>query len=241
MNRRIVGATIVGVLAAIVWSAADELPAAMRAWTTALLTLLPPLLLLQARMLGQMGEIPRSSIYGSSAISLWVLAGITVVVTVASGTSMAAIGWTAPGVAETVLWSAAIMVGGLVFLVVAHRLGLRESEFLYRILPTTPSEKLAFVGLSVTAGICEELVFRGFLIWALTVAVGSIALAVLLSSVVFGVLHAYQRPAGAVRAAALGGLLALPYLATGSVLPGVIAHAGLDIAAGLWLRHALLR
>ncbi len=44
---------------------------------------------------------------------------------------------------------------------------------------------------------------------------------------------------GALRAAALGALLALPLLLTGSLLPSMIAHAGIDILAGLWLRDVI--
>jgi membrane protease YdiL (CAAX protease family) len=207
----------------------------------ALVAFLPPLLILQARAVGQLQHLSRSSIYASSAVSLWLLAGLTLVVVALAGTPFAFIGFVWPGMAETLVWTILVLSFGLALLVAAHAAGLRESDFLRRILPATPDEKRAFVGLSLTAGICEELVFRGFLVFALVAASGSVLLALLVSSAVFGVLHAYQRPAGAVRAAALGALLALPLITTGSLLPGVLAHAGIDIIAGLWLREALLR
>ena len=41
--------------------------------------------------------------------------------------------------------------------------------------------------------------------------------------------------------AALGAVLAIPVITTGSVLPAMIAHAALDIVAGLVLRERLIR
>jgi hypothetical protein len=225
--------------AVLVWSASGELAWPARAWTAALLALLPPLMVAQAAMLPRLGDVPRASIYLSSVVSLWLLAAVTVAAVLAGGPTLDRIGLRPAPLPATLAWSGAITVAGLLLMALANRLGLRESPFLWRLLPRTSTEKLQFVGVSVTAGVCEELVFRGFLIAALQTATGSLALAVTLSSGVFGVLHAYQRPAGALRAAALGALLALPFLLTGSLLPSMIAHAGIDILAGLWLRDVI--
>jgi membrane protease YdiL (CAAX protease family) len=239
--RRLAALLVVAIVAVVIWSGSGELPAPIRLWTTALVAFLPPLLILQAGALGELQHLSRSAIYASSAISLWLLAALTIAVVALARTPFAFIGFVWPGVAATLLWTTLVLSLGLALLVAANAVGLRESDFLRRILPTNADERRAFVGLSVTAGICEELVFRGFLVFALLAASGSAPVAVLLSSSVFGVLHAYQRPAGAVRAGALGALLALPLITTGSVLPGMLAHAGIDIIAGLWLRGALLR
>jgi membrane protease YdiL (CAAX protease family) len=225
--------------AALVWSASGELAWPTRAWTAALLALLPPLMVAQAAMLPRLGDVPRSSIYLSSVVSLWLLAAVTLVVVFAGGPALDRVGLRAAPLPATLAWTGGITAGGLLLMAMASRLGLRESPFLWRLLPRTRSEKVQFVGVSITAGICEELVFRGFLIAALQTATGSLTLAVALSSGVFGVLHAYQRAAGALRAAALGALLAMPLLQTGSLLPSMIAHAAIDILAGLWLRDVI--
>ena len=117
----------------------------------------------------------------------------------------------------------------------------REAPVLRELLPVSGPERSLFVALSATAGICEEIVFRGFLIHALTLATGSVTLALLLSSCVFGVVHAYQSPLGAVRAALLGALLALPLVFHGSIVPAILAHTLIDILSGLWLARWLLR
>jgi uncharacterized protein len=53
-----------------------------------------------------------------------------------------------------------------------------ETALLQFLLPRTPAEKTAFVGVSVTAGICEELVFRGFMIVALFTMTGIALIAI---------------------------------------------------------------
>ena len=232
---------VVAAAAALAWNASAELPPAARAWATTLLVLLPPLLVVQARLLQDAEGLSRESIYISSAVSLWVLAGITAAAALTSGWEPAAIGLIRLQAETIAAWAAAITLAGLVLVLAARSLGLEEAPILRFLLPRTGREKLLFLGLSVTAGFCEELVFRGFLLHALEAATGSVVLAVALSSGVFGLLHAYQRPAGAARAAALGAVLAAPVVATGSIVPAVLAHAALDVIAGLLLRERLLR
>jgi len=109
-----------------------------------------------------------------------------------------------------------------------HKLG--TVKFL---LPHTPSERRAFAAVSVTAGICEEVVYRGYLIAYLTAVLGApFWVAALLSSVVFGFAHAYQGPLGIPRTAAVGGLLALLYGLTGSLWAPMVVHAVMDITSG---------
>jgi len=128
-----------------------------------------------------------------------------------------------------------------VTLAATRALRWQESPLLVHLLPRTCGEKLAFSALAVAAGTAEELLFRGFLLPALDTATGSAALAALLGSAVFGFLHNDQRLAGTARAAAIGLLLALPVLATGSLLPSIAAHIATDLAAGLLLADWLLR
>jgi uncharacterized protein len=231
----------IAVLAA--WLASPDLPSPARFLTVFLITFLPALLLVQGRALRQvdLGTIPRTTIYLSSSFALWVLALVTVAAAFASGFTPGLLGWVALPIAPLVFWSAGITLLGVGVLTMGRVLDVRETDLLRHLLPRNTAERVAFVGVSLTAGICEELVFRSFLIPALTVVSGSVWAAVLISSVVFGFLHGYQGPAGIARTAALGFLLALPLLITGSILPSMIAHFLLDIIAGLWLADWLLR
>jgi membrane protease YdiL (CAAX protease family) len=89
----------------------------------------------------------------------------------------------------------------------------------------------AFAPLAVTAGICEELLFRGYLVWFLTPWLGLWGAAGL-SVVSFGVAHGYQGPTFAVRAFLAGAVMGGLALLTGSVLPGMVLHAVVDLAGG---------
>jgi len=98
------------------------------------------------------------------------------------------------------------------------------------LVPHTITEYRWFVGLSVTAGICEELLYRGFLVWALQRWVG-LGWAAVVSVIVFGAGHAYQGK-DVVRPTLAGAVLQGIALLTRSILPGILVHAMLDVMSG---------
>jgi uncharacterized protein len=233
------------VAAVLVWTAAPDLHAAPRLLVVLLLVVLPLLLVSQAAMLEalrQAGELPpASSMYASSAVALWVLALLVAIAARLAGFDAAELFVVAMPPARLAIWSLGLTGGAFALVGVAYVLGARENPLLRHLLPRTTGEKVAFAGLSVTAGVCEEFVYRGFLVAALTIATGSVTLAVLLSAGAFGLVHAYQEPSGAVRAALLGLFFTAPVLLEGSILPAVIAHTAYDIIAGIWLGPRLAR
>lgn len=97
-------------------------------------------------------------------------------------------------------------------------------------LPFTARERAWFAVVSVTAGICEETLYRGFLYryfrdawhWGLLAAV-------IASAVVFGLAHGYQGLTGILATGVVGGLLAAIYLAAGSLLAPMVFHALIDL------------
>lgn len=103
--------------------------------------------------------------------------------------------------------------------------------FIAPLLPRTDEEAAHFRVLSVTAGICEEIVYRGYLIWYLAVFIGPWP-AALAAGVLFGVLHLYQGTQGISRAGALGVVMALLYVGSGSLLWPMILHAAVDLNGG---------
>lgn len=225
----------------LAWSQLDALHTIARAWAVILLVPLPALMIIEARRLNEIGTLPRAQAYISSIISLWVLGLATMAVVAFSDMAEVAELRTALSIDPLGLGFAIVATaGGIAVLFLFRALGVRENALMHQLLPESGRERLLFVGVSVTAGICEELVYRGFLLQALTDATSS-AFAVVLSSGAFGVAHAYQSPAGALRATLLGALLCVPVLFTGSLLPSMIAHALIDILSGLWLARYLLR
>jgi membrane protease YdiL (CAAX protease family) len=107
------------------------------------------------------------------------------------------------------------------------------------ILPRTRTERRWFMALSITAGICEELIYRGFVVWALEPFFG-LWFAALGSVIGFGVAHAYLGKQGVLRATLAGAVFAGVVLAVGSLVPGMFLHAIIDMGAGA-VGYALLR
>ena len=108
------------------------------------------------------------------------------------------------------------------------------------IAPRSAVERRRFVALSITAGVCEELIYRGVLVAALASHVGLWPAAVL-SSVVFGLGHAYQGPMGIVRTGAVGLVFAVLMITTGSLWVPMLLHALLDVFQGRVLARAAER
>ncbi len=99
-------------------------------------------------------------------------------------------------------------------------------------VPRTPAERNGFRAVSVSAGIFEELIYRGFLIWALAhwMPVWAAAAAAL---AVFVALHLYQANWNAIaRVALTGAVLTLVVVLSGSLLPAMLLHAVVDWASG---------
>ncbi len=80
---------------------------------------------------------------------------------------------------------------------------------------------LVFLAFSVAPGICEELAFRGFILSGFSRR-GRTGLAIILSSVAFGVMHMF--PQQVFNAALLGLVLGLIAVRSNSLLPGIVFH-----------------
>lgn len=98
-------------------------------------------------------------------------------------------------------------------------------------LPGTPTERRWFALVSVRAGICEEVLYRGFLLrYLLALPFGlSLVAALVASSLMFGLAHLYQGAAGVVGTAAMAFALGLLYLTSGSLLLPILLHTLIDL------------
>ena len=200
------------------------------------------ILLLQARLVQELPEeAERETVYFSSAVSIWILAALAMLASRFGGIARADLGLVPLPPGRLLTASALTMGSGLLVMGLGKVLRLRENEMVHYLIPETGSEKIAFAGLSISAGIAEELVFRSFLLTAILAASSSTGVAVAVSVGAFAVSHAYQGWSGVIRVVILGLVLTAPFLLTGSIYPSMIAHAGLDIMAGLvladWLRN----
>ena len=98
------------------------------------------------------------------------------------------------------------------------------------LIPTTGRERLLFCAVAISAGICEEIVFRGWLLSVLHSPLGVTGTTlVFLAAALFGLCHIYQGPTGVIGATAAGVLLTAFYVATGTLLAPMVLHALIDI------------
>jgi membrane protease YdiL (CAAX protease family) len=112
-------------------------------------------------------------------------------------------------------------------------LGRGHAASISPLVPHGVVEAVLWVLLSISAGISEELVFRGYLQRQLTAFTGRASLALLLQAAVFGIAHGYQGVQACLAIMLYGALFTLVALWRKSLQPGMIAHAWTDIAGGL--------
>ena len=110
------------------------------------------------------------------------------------------------------------------------------SPHVEKLSPRTRSELGWWVALSLSAGFCEEFIFRGYLIWVFQPVFGLWGAAAF-SIFAFAIAHAYQGAKGILGTGAVGFLLTLVVLISESLLPAIALHALVDIGQGLiaWL------
>jgi membrane protease YdiL (CAAX protease family) len=99
------------------------------------------------------------------------------------------------------------------------------------ITPHTPQERKLWTCVAITAGICEEVFFRGFLL-AVVASYTGLAGAVVATAILFGLYHAYYGSSGILKTGALGFIFALIVLWSGSLIPAMILHATIDTMSG---------
>jgi membrane protease YdiL (CAAX protease family) len=108
------------------------------------------------------------------------------------------------------------------------------------LLPQGGAEVTVYLLLALTAGICEEVIYRGYLQRQFTAWTRSVAAGIIVQSLVFGVSHAYQGWRMVLTISVYGCLFGLLAHWRGSLRPGMIAHFLQDGAGGLLLaRYAL--
>jgi membrane protease YdiL (CAAX protease family) len=181
------------------------------------------------------------ALYAATIAFQWVLVGVVVWRSLVRGLTIEELGLGLDGrvgILASGLFGA-IFIGALQWLNL-RRIGRMEGEapellrkLANRLLPVNLVEYLPYSALAITAGVCEEFVYRGFAIAAFSKAGLPLWLVVILSSLLFGLAHAYQGRGGMVSTGIFGVLLALGRLGFGSLVPVMMWHAGLDLAAGL--------
>jgi membrane protease YdiL (CAAX protease family) len=100
-------------------------------------------------------------------------------------------------------------------------------------MPAGALEILVWVLLSITAGICEETIFRGYLQKQFASWTRSSVVGLLISAILFGAGHIYQGGRQAIVIVVFGALFGTLTLICRSLKPGMIAHSFQDAVAGI--------
>ena len=100
-----------------------------------------------------------------------------------------------------------------------------------RILPHSHHELRWFAAVAITAGICEELLYRGFLLCYLRAAL-DLGPAIAVAALVFGLGHYYQGPRGILVTAVVGAVMFALYLFSGSLFVPMAVHGLVDFYSG---------
>jgi CAAX protease family protein len=149
--------------------------------------------------------------------------------------------WTRP---VAVLRDLAIAIG---FLLVAlgvlnglgHLLKAVPGDALRRLFPRSSMEVFLFLMVTLTAGFCEEVIFRGYLQRQFAAITSAVSGGIVLQGIVFGAAHAYQGWKFVVLIVFFGWMFGLLAHWRRSLRPGMIAHFLQDGVGGLLARHVL--
>lgn len=129
--------------------------------------------------------------------------------------------------------SAGVLSGLDYFLKTAPNQAIRN------LLPQGPIEVILFLATSLTAGFCEELIYRGYLQRQFTALTHAVAGGIVLQATVFALSHGYQGWRFVLLIAVLATMLGVLAHWRRSLRPGMIAHALQDGVTGIVAAHLL--
>jgi membrane protease YdiL (CAAX protease family) len=191
--------------------------------------------------LPQIGRGERLSLYASTIAFQWLAAGVVAWRAWARGLTLDELGLVVHGRWRILIAAmvGAATLGSLQWLNL-RRMGRssgKAREFMKalaeRILPQSSVELLPYFALALTAGLCEEFLYRGFAMAALTRAGLPIGGVVLLSSVFFGLAHLYQGRGGLVSTLVIGTVFGTARIAYDGLAPVMLWHFAVDAVAGV--------
>lgn len=186
----------------------------------------------------------RLKAYLQTIVMQWSLMGLLFVIWTSASRSWRELGWqwqtttgfTIGGGICLLLTAVFILQGRYVRRRPDVLISLRSSAAsLAALAPRNARETTVFVALAITAGICEETLYRGFLYDYLSSWMGAIP-AFFLGSICFGLGHAYQGISGVLKTAVVGAVTMGLFLMMESLYGVIVLHAAIDISSGLTLR-----
>jgi len=168
----------------------------------------------------------------------WMVYGLNYLIIYFEGTGLAGIGL---GRIRKIdfAWAVSFWLASLVILsgleVFMAKIGLPVDGELGYLIPKDLTGKIVWVFVSMTAGFCEEVAFRGYIMTRLRLLgkFNSWIIPVIVSAVFFGAGHIYQGFSNVIVLTIYGAMFSLLYIRTRSLWPCVIAHFLNNVFAGL--------
>lgn len=194
--------------------------------------------------------VSRLRLYSSTIVGHWVLFAIGIAVWTGEGRSLDLLGFGFRGdagfVAGLLLTAVGIgvLLGQIRMAAGASRelLGRIHDQFgsMVHLVPHDERELARFSLLSITAGIVEEMLWRGYLIWYLAQSM-PVWVAALASTAGFGLAHAYQGRESVPKVMAVGAGFTALYLVSGSLWLSIVLHGAVDILQGRFAFEVIAR
>ncbi len=194
--------------------------------------------------------VNRGQLYRHTTMGHWTLFFVGMVIWAGAGRPWAALGFSLDLDLWFALGAALTVVGIAVLIMQIRQIANASTDEIDRIketfgklsiiLPQNGNELARFYGVSITAGIVEEVLWRGFMIWYLGQFM-PLWVAAVISAIGFGLAHAYQGLAHLPQITAVGAAFAGLYVLTGSIWLPIVLHAAVDILQGRLAYDVLYR
>lgn len=192
----------------------------------------------------------RLRIYWSLIVSQWLLVLLTALLFAGAGRSLADIGQSlGPWPMRTFVTAAALLAAfALLSSFTTRQLKTAKPADLPdrmrragKILPQTGTERAWFAVVALTAGVCEEILYRGYVPWFVDAHLGVAGIGYIVAAVVFGLGHAYQGKGGMFVTAILGLIFGAIAFSVRSLVPAQLLHVAIDLVNGIAVGATLAR
>ena len=173
-------------------------------------------------------------------VMLWAIVLVVLLALWREKSSLPSIGMGIPTFTHFGIGIAFFILSGLVLTIlqlILQAIGIPFSDSTDQILKIAIDHIWWWLVISITAGVCEEIIYRGYLMsrikgltgWGWTVPT-------LCSVVAFSSGHLYQGVGGVIVIGAYGAMFCALYVMTGSIWPGIFAHFLQDYSAILFFK-----
>ncbi len=190
------------------------------------------------------------TLYVSNSIFQWIITLVVVILWVVQGNTLGTMGLQMPNWDRALETSVVMAIFWIAYAWNTWRQigtpkALEETRIQWRtktpFMPDNSLEFRWFIGVAFTAGICEEIIFRGFLMTYLqALSYGSPKIqSIVVSAAVFAVLHLYQGRIAALKIFAFALLFGGLYVLTNSLLLSIFIHVLVDLISG-WIGYKII-